>query len=150
MARTGRPGLSDTYKRELWRDWRAGQTLSEIGLALGKRAGSIGGVVAANGNIRPKIHYDASGRDRGARPRVTCDDHCLTQDLDVLTATPGLVLAAEQAKWHQVGPAFEHDRVVGGDAATPGRTQSHTKAGGSVARRLSDCTFLSSVNKYIC
>jgi IS30 family transposase len=53
MARTGRPGLSDAQKRELWRGWRAGQTLSEIGLALGKHAGSIHGVVAANGGIVP-------------------------------------------------------------------------------------------------
>ena len=40
MARMGRPGLSDQEKSELWRLWQAGQSLSDIGMALGKHAGS--------------------------------------------------------------------------------------------------------------
>lgn len=54
MARRGRPGLSEAEKRKLWRGWQAGQTLTEIGYALGKHAGSIHGVVAANGGIVPR------------------------------------------------------------------------------------------------
>ena len=46
MARMGRPGLSDQEKSELWRRWQAGQSLSEIGVALGKHAGSIHGVIS--------------------------------------------------------------------------------------------------------
>ncbi len=53
MARIGRPGLSDAQKREVWRRWKEGQSLSEIGRALGKVPGSIHGVVAANGGYVP-------------------------------------------------------------------------------------------------
>ena len=35
MAQLGRPGLSVAQKRELWQRWKAGQSLSEIGRALG-------------------------------------------------------------------------------------------------------------------
>jgi len=53
MAQRGRPGLSPEQKRELWRRWKAGESLSEIGRALGRQAGSIHGVVAANGGYVP-------------------------------------------------------------------------------------------------
>jgi IS30 family transposase len=53
MAQMGRPGLTAEQKRELWSRWRAGESLSEIGRALGRQAGSIHGVVAANGGYVP-------------------------------------------------------------------------------------------------
>ena len=53
MGQRGRPGLSPDQKRELWRRWKAGESLSEIGRALGRQAGSIHGVVAANGGYVP-------------------------------------------------------------------------------------------------
>jgi len=53
MARTGRPGLSGEQKRELWIRWKQGQSLSDIGRALGKHAASVFGVVAAKGGIAP-------------------------------------------------------------------------------------------------
>lgn len=53
MARMGRPGLSDQEKSELWRRWQAGQSLTDIGLALGKHAGSIHGVISLKGGIAP-------------------------------------------------------------------------------------------------
>jgi len=53
MARTGRPGLWAKEKQELWARWRLGQSLSDIGRALGKHAGSIYGVLAASGGITP-------------------------------------------------------------------------------------------------
>src|SRR3954466_2395140 len=53
MAQRGRPGLSPRQKKQLWRRWRRGQSLSEIGRALGKHAGSIYGVLAAAGGITP-------------------------------------------------------------------------------------------------
>lgn len=55
MAQMGRPGLSASQKAELWQRWKAGQSLSEIGRALGKHAGSVQGVVSSNGGIVPKI-----------------------------------------------------------------------------------------------
>lgn len=48
----GRPGLTDQQKLELWR-WKAGEGLIEIGLATGKHAGSIHGVVSLKGGIDP-------------------------------------------------------------------------------------------------
>lgn len=54
MPRTGRPGLTHREKRELWHRWKAGQTLSEIGRALNKHAGSVHGVLAATGGIEPR------------------------------------------------------------------------------------------------
>lgn len=61
MPRTGRPGLSYQEKNELWCRWRSGQTLSEIGRALNKHAGSVHGVLAATGGIEPRV------RKRSAR-----------------------------------------------------------------------------------
>jgi IS30 family transposase len=55
MARTGRPGLSAEQKRELWIQWKDGQSLSDIGRALGKHAGSVFGVLQAKGGIAPPL-----------------------------------------------------------------------------------------------
>ncbi|WP_371418080.1 MULTISPECIES: IS30 family transposase [unclassified Acidisoma] len=55
MAQMGRPGLSAGQKRELWNRWKAGESLSDIGRALGKHAGSIFGVVLAKGGIAPPL-----------------------------------------------------------------------------------------------
>lgn len=54
MPRTGRPGLTHRQKRELWHRWKEGQTLSEIGRALNKHAGSVHGVLAVTGGIEPR------------------------------------------------------------------------------------------------
>lgn len=53
MARMGRRGLSPQDKKDLWERWSSGQTLSEIGRALGKHAGSVHGVLASNGGMAP-------------------------------------------------------------------------------------------------
>ena len=55
MAHMGRPGLSAAQKAELWHRWKQGQSLSEIGRALGKHAGSIHGIVSSNGGFIPPI-----------------------------------------------------------------------------------------------
>ena len=54
-------GLTTQQKRELWDRWKKGQSLSEIGRALGKHAGSISEVLAVRGGIAP------SARSRSAR-----------------------------------------------------------------------------------
>jgi IS30 family transposase len=53
MKQTGRPGLSAAQKAELWQRWKSGQSLSDIGRALGKHAGSVHTVLAAHGGIIP-------------------------------------------------------------------------------------------------
>ena len=54
-------GLTYQQKQELWARWKKGQSLSEIGRALGKHAGSITGMLAIHGGIAPL------GRSRSAR-----------------------------------------------------------------------------------
>lgn len=61
MNRFGRPGLTDSQKDELWRRFRAGETLTAIGRALGKHAGSIFGVVTSRGGIAPAPRHRADG-----------------------------------------------------------------------------------------
>jgi IS30 family transposase len=46
-------GLSSEQKRELWRRWKEGQSLNDIGRALGKFPASIRGVVSAQGGLIP-------------------------------------------------------------------------------------------------
>jgi hypothetical protein len=51
MARMGRPGLTDGQKAELWERWKKGESLSDIGSAIGKHAGSVFGVLRLGGGI---------------------------------------------------------------------------------------------------
>ena len=53
MAQMGRPGLSSQQKEELWERWKTGQSLSDIGRALGKHAASVFGVLLSKGGIAP-------------------------------------------------------------------------------------------------
>ena len=53
MGRIGRPGLSAEQKLEVWARWRAGESLSEIAIVLGRHAGSIHSVVARQGGYAP-------------------------------------------------------------------------------------------------
>ena len=55
MGQMGRPGLSAAQKADLWQRWKQGQSLSEIGRALGTHAGSIHGVLSANGGFMPPV-----------------------------------------------------------------------------------------------
>ncbi len=53
MAQRGRPGLSASQKAELWRGWRKGESLSDIGRGLEKHPGSIHCVIRMHGGIAP-------------------------------------------------------------------------------------------------
>ena len=44
MARTGRPGMTDGEKQEVWFRWRNGESLSDIGRAVQKHPASVFGV----------------------------------------------------------------------------------------------------------
>jgi IS30 family transposase len=52
-------GLSAEQKCDLWRRWKAGQTLHEIGRAFNKDHNSIRGVVARHGGIVPAVRRRA-------------------------------------------------------------------------------------------
>lgn len=53
MAQLGRPGLSQGQKSEVWRRWRSGESLSDIGRALTKHPASVFGVLRHHGGIAP-------------------------------------------------------------------------------------------------
>ena len=66
MGQMGRPGLSAAQKAALWQRWKQGQSLSEIGRALGKHAGSIHGALSSNGGFNPSCSQAiAPGADAG-------------------------------------------------------------------------------------
>ncbi|MQS16230.1 IS30 family transposase [Streptomyces kaniharaensis] len=62
MARLGRPGMSDTQKRELWDRWKAGESISEISRALGRPPGSIFTIIKSNGGYVPPVRQRRSGQ----------------------------------------------------------------------------------------
>jgi len=53
MAQMGRPGLSVSQKEDMWRRWKQGESHSDIGRALGKKAVSIHGSIRIHGGIAP-------------------------------------------------------------------------------------------------
>ncbi len=53
MEERRRRGLSGRERSELWRRWKRGQSLSDIGRALGKAPGSVHGFLSAKGGIAP-------------------------------------------------------------------------------------------------
>src|SRR6202142_3428044 len=55
MKRGKRFGLSAEQKIDVWRRWKAGQTLHEIGRAFGKEHSSIRCLVARHGGIVPAV-----------------------------------------------------------------------------------------------
>ena len=56
----GRPGLSEKEKADLWRRWKAGESLSDISRALAKNPGSVHGVLASQGGIAPPVRKRSS------------------------------------------------------------------------------------------
>src|ERR1700687_1550223 len=59
MAQMGRPGLSATQQGELWHRWKAGQSMSEIGRALGRDHSSIYYLLSYRGGIVPAVRRRA-------------------------------------------------------------------------------------------
>ena len=53
MKQGRRFGFSAEQKLEVWRRWKAGQTLHEIGRAFGKEHSSIRCLVSRHGGIAP-------------------------------------------------------------------------------------------------
>jgi len=53
MSKRRQRGLSAEQRAELWRRWKEGQSLSDIGRALDKAPGSVFGFLASRGGIAP-------------------------------------------------------------------------------------------------
>jgi hypothetical protein len=59
MAQMGRPRLSSAQKGALWHRWKTGQSMSDIGRALGRDHSSIYYVLSYHGGIVPAIRRRA-------------------------------------------------------------------------------------------
>ena len=57
MRRGGRYGLSAAQKADLWQRWKAGESLHEIGRALGKNHSSVQFLLAQHGGIAPAMRH---------------------------------------------------------------------------------------------
>jgi len=55
VARIGRPGMSVLMKDDLWRRWRAGESISVISRGIGKPPGSVFTVLKHYGGIAPTV-----------------------------------------------------------------------------------------------
>lgn len=60
MNRGVRPKFLAYQKEDLWRRWKSGQSISEIGRALGKVPGSVFGVLRLRGGIAPAARRRSS------------------------------------------------------------------------------------------
>ena len=57
MKQGRRYGLSVAQRTEIWRGWKAGESLHEIGRAFGKDHGSIQFLLSQHGGIAPAIRH---------------------------------------------------------------------------------------------
>src|SRR6201987_4519404 len=57
MRQGRRYGLSAAQRTDLWRRWKAGESLHEIGRAFGKDHGSIHFLLSQHGGIAPAIRH---------------------------------------------------------------------------------------------
>src|SRR3984957_8411957 len=55
MEQGRRYGLSATEKADIWRRWKGGESLHEIGRAFGKNHGSIQFLLSHHGGIAPAV-----------------------------------------------------------------------------------------------
>lgn len=95
MARTGRPGISAEQRKELWRRWKDGESLSDIGRALGKHAASVFSIVIAKGGIAPSVR-----RRRSLEPRLEAQGYRVFAD--ILSFEPGDRWRKKSGDYHEL------------------------------------------------
>ena len=61
MAQKERRGLSPVERAELWTRFKAGESFTTIGRALGRHVGTVYAVVRAHGGIAPAVRRRARG-----------------------------------------------------------------------------------------
>src|SRR5580692_5061365 len=69
MRQGRRYGLSGSQRTDMWRRWKAGESLHEIGRALGKDHGSIQFLLSQHGGIVPAVRRSSL---RSLTPRARC------------------------------------------------------------------------------
>lgn len=88
-------GLSTEQRAELWRRWKEGQSLSDIGRALGKPPGSVHVLLAARGGIAPpgrvRRPTALSGREREEISRQVCSGSSIRQIARLLKRAPSTI-----------------------------------------------------------
>ena len=94
MARAKR-GLSTEQRYELWKRWKDGQSLSDIGRALGKPPGSVHGFLSASGGIAPPARVRRAsaltGREREEISRQVCAGSSQRQIARLLNRAPSTI-----------------------------------------------------------
>lgn len=94
MARAKR-GLSTEQRYELWKRWKDGQSLSDIGRALGKPPGSVHGFLSASGGIAPPARIRSAlaltGREREEISRQVCAGSSQRQIARLLKRAPSTI-----------------------------------------------------------
>lgn len=95
MARTGRPGLPPSQKAELWKRWRAGDSISDIARGLDKNVGSIFGVLRLRGGIAPvarsRSHLALTQLEREEISRGIAAGHSIRAIASQLKRSPSTV-----------------------------------------------------------
>lgn len=88
-------GLSTEQRAELWQRWKEGQSLSDIGRALGKPPGSVHGFLAACGGIAPPGRVRGllalTGREREEISRQVCVGSSVRQIARLLKRAPSTI-----------------------------------------------------------
>lgn len=88
-------GLSTEQRAELWQRWKEGQSLSDIGRALGKPPGSVHGFLAARGGIAPpgrtRSALVLTGREREEISRQVCAGSSVRHIARLLSRAPSTI-----------------------------------------------------------
>lgn len=84
-------GLSPQEKAELWRRWKAGETVAQIARTMGKSNLSLFGVVWPYGGIAPRerCHLDRIALRLNQRPRKTLGFSTPAATLSAYVASTG-------------------------------------------------------------
>ncbi len=115
MAQKERRGLSSVESAELWARFKAGESFTAIGRALGRHVGSVYAVVRAHGGIAPAVR-------RRARGALTLEDReAISRGLAAGESIRGMAQALQRAPstisreiTRNAGP--NHYRAVEADA----------------------------------
>jgi len=92
MAQSGRLGMTDAQKGELWQRWRKGESITDISRALGKFRTSVASVLRLHGGFTPPLRtrtpHALALAEREGISRGLSAGHSLRQMAKVLQRSP--------------------------------------------------------------